>query len=70
MAESDEDGTKVEPEKGYGDGGGEEEENGALQRKGNEVPVAGTIGLAAEWFQTGCEADENRVAGDIGEADR
>lgn len=69
MEERDHERVKVEPKEGNGEGGKEEEEDGAVEGEAKEGEVARTEGLRAERLDAGGEAGEDRVAGDVGEAD-
>lgn len=68
LAEALEEGVDVEPEKGHGEGGEEEEDDGLEVGLGEDGPAAGPEGLATDRVHAGAEALHDGEAGDVGEA--
>lgn len=54
--EEDEDWGDVEPEKGNGDGGNQEEDDGAVKGQGEELRTVGSEGLGTEGLHSQSQA--------------
>lgn len=69
LVQSEHDGLEVEPEESDGERDAEEHEDGAVEGEGDEGEVVGAESLAAHGLHAHGEAGEDRVSGDVGEAD-
>ena len=70
MAHEQHDGPEVDPKEADGHGGDQENNDHALEREREEIPVLATEGLAAHRLEARGEAHEDGVACDVGETDR